>query len=63
MSAPREHLYTTKMLCPYCNGEQTDVWDFIDDNEDGTIECGWCDKEFNWSVNHSISYTTTRRTP
>jgi len=44
-----------EITCPYCKHEQTDAWEF----EDGEHQCGECEKEFNLTINHTVTYTTT----
>ena len=53
-----EHNYESNITCPYCGWEDNDSWEF--DQEDGTVECGGCEKEFNVSRNVEVTYSTSR---
>lgn len=45
-----------KPMCPYCGYIESDY----DELEDGEIECGDCEKTFDLTINHTITYTTTK---
>lgn len=54
-----ELIHNDEMVCPYCKTEQSDSWEYLmNDNEDGTAECGECGKEFKWHADHSTTYDT-----
>ena len=58
MSTPTEYECwgTHEMVCPYCGEEQSDSWEYSRD--DGTVECGSCSRQFRYTRNVSVDYTT-----
>jgi len=44
--------------CPYCGLEDNESYEF--DQEDGTVECVDCEKEFNVSRTIEITYSTSK---
>ena len=46
-----------EMICPYCGYEQRDSWEIPGD--DGTVECGRCEKEFDFTRNVEVTFSTT----
>ncbi len=50
--------YTDEMKCPYCGQEQADPWEYSSD--DSLATCGFCDLEFGYSRNVSVSYSTQK---
>lgn len=53
-----EHTCESNIKCPYCDWEDENNWEF--GQEDGTHTCGSCGREFNVTVNVTITYDTTR---
>jgi len=53
-----EHTHTDNIICPYCDWEDTDSWEF--GTEDGTHTCGNCEEEFRVSPCVSVTYSTYR---
>jgi transcription elongation factor Elf1 len=52
-----EQLYKERITCPFCKHVHRDSWEHQQD--DGTMECHECDKEFVYSRHTSITYTTS----
>jgi DNA-directed RNA polymerase subunit RPC12/RpoP len=52
--------YEKEMICPYCGYENTDSFEFIDEGE-GVRICGRCGRDFEFTVNVSITYSTKKR--
>jgi len=46
-----------EMICPYCGYEQMNSWEIPGD--DGTVECGRCEKEFDFTRNVEVTFSTT----
>jgi hypothetical protein len=46
------------ITCPWCGYEYCDSWEFRDDGNEKCQECG---KEFTYSANHSVTYSTYRK--
>lgn len=46
------------IICPYCDEEDEDSWEV--QYSDDEYECPFCNKKFELSVEHSISYSTKR---
>lgn len=53
-----EHKYENQIKCPYCDWEDSDSWEFGED--DGTATCGSCEKEFNVTREVEVTYSTSR---
>lgn len=53
-----EHKHEDNIICPYCNYEDQDSWEFQE--ESGTQICGSCEKEFNVSRDIEVTYSTSR---
>lgn len=53
-----EHKYENNIICPYCNYEDKDSWEFTED--EGTQNCGSCEKEFNVTREVTVTYSTSR---
>jgi transcription elongation factor Elf1 len=53
-----DHEYTHDMVCPYCGYEDMDAWEF--DSNNGTVECGDCEKEFEYERIIDIRYSTKK---
>ena len=51
--------YEKDIICPYCNYEFSDSWEYNDEG-DKEIECGECEKEFTLSVEFDVTYSTHR---
>lgn len=45
--------------CPYCGHDETDSWELDRDEECTTNTCGACDKEYNVTINRSVTYSTS----
>jgi hypothetical protein len=54
-----DHEHTTSIVCPYCGHENSDSWEYQEDEDD--VDCGSCDKSFSLAVHHSTTYTTSRK--
>jgi hypothetical protein len=52
-----EYKHESNIKCPYCGWEYKDSWEF--DQEEGTTECGWCEKEFNVTREIEVTYSTS----
>jgi transcription elongation factor Elf1 len=53
-----EHKYEKNIICPYCDHEDENSWEF---QEDSAIHaCGNCEKEFNVTREIEVTYTTSR---
>lgn len=52
-----DHEYTDEAVCPYCGYKYSDSWELSDE---GTTECEECGKEFGFSREVSVSYSTKR---
>ena len=53
-----EHKYENQIKCPYCDWEDSDSWEF--DEDEGTATCGSCEKEFNVTREVEVTYSTSR---
>ena len=53
-----KHDSENNIMCPYCDWEDNDSWEFDDD--EGIVTCGNCEKEFNVSRDISVSYSTSK---
>ena len=51
---------TDEIVCPYCGQEFSDSLEFIDQDGDD-IDCDACGKSFELTVNHSVTYSTSRK--
>lgn len=51
-----QHDGTEQVVCPYCNHEHTDSWEF----QDGETDCAACGKEFHLSSTTETTYTAQR---
>lgn len=52
-----KHEYQNNIICPYCDWEDQDSWEF--DEEEGIYQCGSCEKEFNVVRDVEITYSTS----
>ncbi len=52
-----DHEFTDEVVCPYCGQEESDSWEFSDS---GSQKCSGCDKEFIFTRNVSVSYSTEK---
>lgn len=52
---PTTHVYDDLPVCPYCEHEHRDAFEWGDD---GPMNCEECDKEFGYSRNTEITYST-----
>lgn len=53
-----EYKYESNIKCPYCGWEDQDSWEF--DQEEGTTECGGCEREFNVTREIEVTYSTSK---
>lgn len=53
---PYSLLNNSCMICPYCGHEDPESWEFGEDSNEA--ECGVCGREFDLSVNRSVTYST-----
>lgn len=53
-----DHEYTSEIVCPHCGYESGDSWE-MDDN-DGSMDCGECEKDFNYTRIIAINYSTSK---
>lgn len=51
--------YTDQIVCPYCGCEQYDSWE-RGDRDGGETTCDDCEKDFEFSRNHEITYSSMR---
>lgn len=58
MSKEIDHEYTYNLVCPYCGCEDDDAWE-LSDNE-GETYCSRCGKQFAYTRNLIISYSTNK---
>lgn len=49
---------TNEMICPYCGDENTDSFEYGED--EGERVCGKCSREFNYIREITITYSTGR---
>ncbi len=56
-SMSNNHILTKNIICPYCGYEEFDSWEYNDD--EGEIECPYCEKKFYYKRSITIKYTTT----
>ena len=56
------HSNTSHIICPYCDYEIYDVWDYIDSSYDDykNIDCPECEKEFEVSIHREVTFSTNR---
>ena len=50
-----DHEYTREPICPYCGYEKRDAWELSDDGE---TECGECEREYSFTRNVSVTWST-----
>lgn len=48
-----------EMICPYCGYVQIDSWEIPGD--DGIVECVRCEKEFDFTRNVEVTFSTSRK--
>jgi hypothetical protein len=51
------HEGTNEIVCPYCGHEFMDSWEL---QEDGEMDCYECNKKFNYAINRSVDYSTSK---
>lgn len=55
-----KHENTKNIVCPHCDYEIKDWYEYIGNNEDNiVVDCPDCDKGFNVKVEYSVSFTTS----
>lgn len=54
-----ETQYAIHMVCPHCGYEDPDSWEYADDGE-GEVDCKRCEKPFTFTVDISVTYSTTK---
>lgn len=59
MSDDINHCSTDEPVCPHCGKEQHDAWEWGDD-ETGQTDCDACGREFSYTRNVSIYWTTRK---
>ena len=52
-----KYIYTDNITCPYCGDEIESSWEYDDD--EGEIECEYCEKKFHYERHTTIKYTTS----
>lgn len=52
--------YTDEITCPWCGYTMTDSWELSDDG--GYYECYDCDKDFAYTRNIEVTYSTSKVT-
>lgn len=57
-----KHHGTQNIVCPYCDHENDDVWDYIDSgyNDYEDVECPQCGREFQVTIHREITFSTNR---
>jgi hypothetical protein len=50
---------TNVPVCPYCGRKDHNWWEWVGQAEGGEQTCGWCEREYRWSVRHCPEFTTT----
>ena len=51
-------------VCPWCGKQDQDWWDGTEmqhDEDEETVECGWCEKSYTTRIHIDYSFTTIRR--
>lgn len=57
------HEYTMNIVCPYCGYEFEDSFDLSGNMDDGDIEeciCEECGKDFEYTLNVDVTYSTSK---
>ena len=54
----RDYEYTSEIVCPYCEYEHSDSWE-VQDSQD--FKCEECGKEFYVEIEHSTTYTSSKK--
>jgi transcription elongation factor Elf1 len=61
MSDSFRHHFTKTVTCPHCGHAERYSTERLNDNtQDGEDVCGECDKDFVWSANIEITYSTEK---
>jgi transcription elongation factor Elf1 len=58
-----ENLYNRRLTCPYCGHVETDSWEIAAGGEDGDIgqtNCGECNREYEYTINVDITYSSNK---
>ena len=56
-----DEFWTDQPLCPYCNKEIADPWDYrLKDDDTTTFKCGWCNNPIEMSCNITVEYSTRK---
>ena len=50
---------TNEITCPYCGYKIGDSWEY-NSEEEGEINCSGCSRKFNFSVNITVDYSTSK---
>jgi len=54
-----DHEDTSEVVCPYCGHKQSDTWELTGgDDEEDTVNCGKCEKEFGYRTEITIDFTS-----
>lgn len=51
------HVYTDEIVCPNCGYEFVDSWE---QDDEGILDCGECEKEFTFSRIITVDYSTAK---
>ena len=54
-----DHTHTDDITCPWCGESESDSWERRSD--DGIDTCESCGKDFEWSRNVFVNYSTEKR--
>ena len=55
--------YTRQLVCPYCGHVETDSWEIAaggGDGDVGTTNCGECGREYEYTINVDITYSSNK---
>ena len=57
-----KHHGTQNIVCPYCDYEIDDVWDYITNEYSDNVDaqCPECDREFQATIHREITFSTSR---
>lgn len=51
--------YTKELICPYCNYEYSDSWEYQDaQDKDVQTQCPECEKNFIYSTDYDITFSS-----
>lgn len=57
-----KHINQENIVCPYCDYNIEDVWNYIENsyNDYENIECPECEKEFEVSIHREVTFSTSK---